>query len=264
VYDTLPPDQRDAAFVGKEVLVKAIALIANEDTAENGAARSDLIEKISLATNRQSVVTNADRASSDPLHLTIQAELYDRYGLLYERKRGEFSDAIRNGLIFQDEIVTRSVFARIYLASVGKLKLAMQKKAPKQTISELRELSAKDFDRFRIAYHAFESFKQGRIITNERRVMDILPKVYAATVIADRINGDAYSTGRRTASLVNDYWNAFLKSAAEVGAPYIRMITIKGEFGETHTQWDIRQSRSAFGDRLVKDIAGYFSGIEVP
>ena len=58
-----------------------------------------------MATNSQTVVTLADRTSSDPLHSQIQSALFDRYGLLYERKRGEFSDGLRDGYIEAKDLV---------------------------------------------------------------------------------------------------------------------------------------------------------------
>lgn len=85
----------EAIFKNKEVLLKIITLLDNKDH----NAKIDLINDISEATNKQTPVIGADRISNDDLQIKIQKLLFDKYGILYERKRGEFADGIFNNYI---------------------------------------------------------------------------------------------------------------------------------------------------------------------
>lgn len=73
----------ETIFEGKEVLVKIITLIENN----NHENKLSLIRNISNATNQQTPVINADKISNDDLQIRIQQYLYEHYGLLYERDR---------------------------------------------------------------------------------------------------------------------------------------------------------------------------------
>lgn len=116
-------------FQGKEVLVKVITLIEEGDrTQATPEQRLDLIDRISNATNQQTPVITADKFSNDKDHLEIQKVLFDRYGILYERKRGEFADGVNKGYITGDIIVERNLYFRLYYAVTGDFKTAIQKK----------------------------------------------------------------------------------------------------------------------------------------
>lgn len=108
--DKLPKD----VFDGKEVLLKIITFIKEENDDED--IRRLLIESISRATNSQSPVNNADRRSNDEIQISIQEEIFNKFGLYYERKRGEFADGLRDGYISEDEIIDRETFLRVALA----------------------------------------------------------------------------------------------------------------------------------------------------
>lgn len=113
LYDSLEENERERVFEGKEVLVKAIAVPVVEMDSGSEAKRTLLIESISAATNSQTVVTIADRASGDPLSLHLQECLFQRYGVLYERKRGEFAEGLRDRYIWPEDVVARTQFARV-------------------------------------------------------------------------------------------------------------------------------------------------------
>jgi hypothetical protein len=72
-----------------------------------------LIQSISRATNQQSQVNEADRRSNDSIQVQLQQFLFDKYGLFYERKRGEYADGIRAGYIQRSQIVDREIFLRM-------------------------------------------------------------------------------------------------------------------------------------------------------
>ena len=106
VFDGAEEAIRNDIFAGKEVLVKVITLPKSGGVLGE-VDRISLIEKISFATNSQNTITMADRTSNNALHYKIQSALFDRYGLLYERKKGEFSDGLRSGYIILSDIVNK-------------------------------------------------------------------------------------------------------------------------------------------------------------
>lgn len=103
-------------FKNKEVLLKIISF--NADDANNISLNNKLklIEEISVATNQQSPVTEADRRANDKVQIELQNRIFQDFGLFYERKRGEFGDGIRAGYINRQNIIDREQFLRICLA----------------------------------------------------------------------------------------------------------------------------------------------------
>jgi hypothetical protein len=111
-------------FANKEVLVKIITLLDKSDDIN----KIELIEEISTATNQQTPVIGADRVSNEKIHVQLQIILFDRYGLLYERKRGEFGDGLYNNYIQIGQIIERNLFFKNYYAANGQILLSRQKK----------------------------------------------------------------------------------------------------------------------------------------
>ncbi len=98
----------------KEVLFKIITFgLSSETTTEKRLA---LIESISDATNKQSQVNSADRSSNNPILIESQKQLFNDFGFLLERKRGEFFDGLRYGYIEKEHLIDRGVFMRIAYA----------------------------------------------------------------------------------------------------------------------------------------------------
>ena len=118
-----PEVDAEAAFGNKEIMLKVITVA---DCATEDKIR--LIDEISTATNRQTPVINADRFSNESFHKAVQQIVFERYGALYERKRGEFADGVRDGYIDRNVIVERNSFWRIYYAANGDLERAGQKR----------------------------------------------------------------------------------------------------------------------------------------
>lgn len=118
-----PEFDAETVFGSKEIMLKVITV---SDCVPEDKGR--LIDEISSATNRQTPVFNADRFSNDSFHKAVQQIVFERYGALYERKRGEFADGVRDGYIDRNLIVERNSFWRIYYASNGNLKKANQKR----------------------------------------------------------------------------------------------------------------------------------------
>lgn len=114
----------EKVFQNKEVLLKVITLLEKNDE----ASKVELIEEISTATNQQTPVITADRFANESIHIKIQKKLFDRYGLLYERKRGEFADGIFYNYISENQIIERNLFFRMYYSANGQINLGKQKK----------------------------------------------------------------------------------------------------------------------------------------
>ena len=105
-------------FDNKEVLLKIISFNVEEsNTTKTEIDKLKLIEEISIATNQQSTVTEADRRANDKVQIELQNKIYSDFGLFYERKRGEFGDGIRSGYIDRSKIIDREHFLRICLAA---------------------------------------------------------------------------------------------------------------------------------------------------
>ncbi|MCX6234426.1 MAG: AIPR family protein [Bacteroidetes bacterium] len=105
-------------FNNKEVLLKIITF-SDENTLQStlNGNRLKLIEDISIATNQQSPVTEADRRANDKVQVELQRAIFKEFGLYYERKRGEYEDGLRKGYIDSDEIIDRELFLRICLSA---------------------------------------------------------------------------------------------------------------------------------------------------
>ncbi|KAL0630539.1 hypothetical protein Q9L58_010612, partial [Maublancomyces gigas] len=101
-------DNAEAIFADKEVLLKIITLLDN-DSPKNKLA---LIDEISNATNKQTPVINADRLANEEFHKIIQHRVFEISGLLYERKRGEFADGVKDGYVASGAIIERNLFWR--------------------------------------------------------------------------------------------------------------------------------------------------------
>lgn len=106
----------DSIFDNKEVLVKFISL--NKEQSPDQIA---LIDKISEATNNQTPVALSDRKSNDSILIDLQNYLFENHGLLLERKKGEFFDAIAKGIVGKDDILLKDLALRLSFVAIGKV-----------------------------------------------------------------------------------------------------------------------------------------------
>lgn len=97
-------------FDKKEVLTKFIIIVGDRD---------EMIEKISDATNNQNPIRPRDKASNDLKMIKLQAELFEQYGVLLERKQGEFYDSIIEGLVNRMDVLDSVILMRLLLVSRG-------------------------------------------------------------------------------------------------------------------------------------------------
>ena len=102
---------------GKEVLLRVITFNPSHEIPLD--KKLELIEAVSEASNKQTQVNNADRSSNDPLLVDTQKILFTDFGVLLERKRGEFFDGLRYGYLEKANLIDRGVFMRIALSCLG-------------------------------------------------------------------------------------------------------------------------------------------------
>ncbi len=179
IYEELGQVQAATVFEGKEVLLKIITVNVTPGTKPDDKLR--LIEAVSAATNLQTTVINADRYSNEPLNLQLQKIVFERYGLLYERKRGEFADGVHNGYIEPTQIIERNLFFRILFAANGDLTRAVQKRLfVKLATSQWAMPNDTELDRFNFGFRCFRLLEPDRNSWNFQ-THEIYAQVYVMT-----------------------------------------------------------------------------------
>lgn len=188
IYEDNLDNDVEKVFQNKEVLLKIITLIENKD--HNN--KLELINEISNATNQQTPVINADKLSNDELQIKIQKWLFDNYGLLYERKRGEFADGVYNSYIRQEDILERNLFFRMYYASNGEISKARQKRLFMKQNFSFEELT--ENEKMNNTYFGFLCFQKVSKAKNPNQRLDIATyaKVRAMTIILKPENVNDY------------------------------------------------------------------------
>ncbi len=100
---------------GKEVLLRAIVIPSDLDD----KSVREFISGVSNATNQQSKVEEADRRSNDEVLIQVQKRIFQEFGYLLERKRGEFYTAIERGYVDKNRIIGRVDLLQAYWAFLG-------------------------------------------------------------------------------------------------------------------------------------------------
>lgn len=124
IYEENISGNLDDIFQGKEVLLKVITLLGKN----NHQDKVELINSISNATNQQTPVINADKLANDQFQVDLQNIIFETFGYLYERKRGEFSDGIYNDYINEHKIIERNLLFKMYNCVNSSINKARQKK----------------------------------------------------------------------------------------------------------------------------------------
>jgi len=128
IYEENITNEPEKIFQDKEVLLKIITLNDPNGSNNNEVQKLQLIDDISTATNQQTPVITADKFSNERTPILLQKILFNRFGILFERKRGEFGDGLNNGYIDKNQILERNLFFRIYCASNGEINKAVEKR----------------------------------------------------------------------------------------------------------------------------------------
>lgn len=152
IYEENKQSNPEALFENKEVLLKIITLIDNISDEK----KLELIDEISEATNKQTPVINADRFANEIFHQELQNKIFEKYSLLYERKRGEYSDGIKSEYITGSDIIERNLFFRLYYSSNGNLKKGIQKKLfQKNDFADIEVNNNNALDKFVLSYRVY-------------------------------------------------------------------------------------------------------------
>lgn len=211
LYNDNINNEPESIFEGKEVLVKIITLL---DTNTDGE-KLQLIDEISNATNKQTPVINADKFANENFHIAIQKKMYEKYGILFERKRGEFSDGLNNGYLDNSIVVERNQFFRIFYASNANVTKGTQKKLFQK--NKFEDISLTDdnlFDRFYIGLYAFKELVRDQRPT--RIDKDIYGKLFAYILMFE-YQGLILDPKlvRRNLSKLNEKWTQFMVYASK-------------------------------------------------
>lgn len=163
---------------GKEALARIITLTPRSGTNPSEEDKSTLVELISEATNKQTAVSWADRESNHPNNKSLQLILYEKLGIFFERKAGEFGDAIRKGYISESDILDRNLGIRLMHASLGNMSKAVSKRPfVKHGIGEIFVLTDDVLDRVALMYKVSSVIAPSRPKTT-KQYRGILAKAY--------------------------------------------------------------------------------------
>lgn len=106
---------------GKKVLLKIIATyksskeqqaVTDEEKQELSTAYATFVNSISDATNMQTKIDEADRKANLQAQISMQKRLFAYYGLLYERKQGEYEEALHQKIFDKDQVIKRDTFVK--------------------------------------------------------------------------------------------------------------------------------------------------------
>jgi hypothetical protein len=163
VYERCVASKDFKVFTGKEVLLRVITFVGAVKSSGR-EAREQLILDISKASNSQTKVEESDRRSNDPVQLRLQERFFEKYGLYYERKRGEFSDGILYGYLPAELIVNRERLVHVALACeyrVSQARSSVSKHFANQV--ELASLlKLKDVEKYAYGYEVLNSLERKR------------------------------------------------------------------------------------------------------
>lgn len=152
IYEDCVASNDFSIFKGKEVLLRVITFVGAK-VLTNDSARLELIGAISKASNSQTKIDESDRHSNDQIQIRLQEEFFKKYGLYYERKRGEFSDGLHFGYINADLLVNRDRVIRVGLACeyrVSQARSSISKYFKDADLSPV--LKVKDVNRYAYGY----------------------------------------------------------------------------------------------------------------
>ena len=152
-------------------------------------------------------------------------------------------------------LLTKNVFLRVYLAANGKLIQSLKSRISIESIDKSNDLEPSQMDRFAIAFYAYEWLRGNKSISNKKRNIEILPKVFAASIIAQYLEGDAQTKARVAAGRVQQKWSPFLSFMAAHNATYIRTLVNSQTGGQ---QIEIKESRGSFSGEFIGHAESFF------
>ncbi|WP_018622347.1 AIPR family protein [Spirosoma luteum] len=254
IYEENIQKDVEKVFLNKEVLLKIITLLENN----KHESKVELINDISEATNKQTPVIHADKMSNEKLQIEIQKCLFDRYGLLYERKRGEFADGVFNGYIPQEAVMERNLFFRMFYCANGRITKAREKKLFLKQGITFQSLTAGDkLDNSYFGYLCFQKLDEMKQPT-QRVDLSTYAKVFVMTVLFKPGKLVDYNAiADNSYKLVNQHWKGFLEHYKDNIAETKTRINKKTQ--EVTTYQSYNYSKWFDSARFRQDIIDYFS-----
>jgi AIPR protein len=269
IFEDHQGSDAESVFSDKEVLLKIITIIDSEERRTTEPQRLALIEEISTATNQQTAVAKADRISNEGVYLEIQSQFFSRFGILFERKRGEFADGLSKGYIDESEIVERNKLFRVYFAVRGNIGLGAAKKAFLQC-KRPEVLLADDAT---MRHVAFGLACYNRLTQRRRRAQraerdrETVAKLYALSQnIPDDTNKFENEINLRLAKLPI-VWGRFIETVVhESGDKYVRTTTdLKTGANVTVLATSKLFKSSFFEKKVVEHFRGFdWEGVATP
>ncbi|MFZ2329896.1 MAG: AIPR family protein [Rhodoferax sp.] len=210
-------ERAEALFADKEVLLKIITVLDND----SDTAKLQLIDEISTATNKQTPIVNADRFANDAIHLSVQRKMFERYGVLYERKRGEFSDGLRDGYVKSQDIVERNKFWRLFYAANGQISKGFEKRLfQKNDFAAIDLADDTAFDRAFLALGAFRKLRRNdRPETPMSRDMYAKIFMYVELFLPEGWKGKSDADLDADIDRLKSEWNEFIKTQSDALTP---------------------------------------------
>lgn len=240
IYEKLNEDEKDKILSNKEVLVKIIV----PDINTNPDAWKRLIENISSATNTQTPVSNADRLSNHVNQIHLQEILFRKYWIIYERKKGEFYEAISNWILERKEVLDRNIFYKLLFCSRWEIKMAIRGKLFNSNYWEIV-----DFDELDNFYLCFLIYTKLTIWVNKMKLLqqeDVYSKVYLIYKLILIWLIDKVLIESLEKHDLEMYWNDFFSVASKVS-------------NQTKTDWTavFNKSRWIKKDIFIKNVSDY-------
>lgn len=240
-------------FNKKEVLLKIITL------PESTEGKEQLIERISGATNHQTPVGPSDRLSNLPEQVELQNRIFDKFGMLYERKKGEFSDGISKGFINAKDIIDRSLFIKVYYLVIGKI---ASSKTKKLFVSHVwtNEAIYDDKTILSTLFGCKCYYKLQELNKTNAPDLDMLAKVKAMIILYFSMEVDDYDNMIDiNAQKVHDGWKLFLEIHSDkVYKKNLMRIKKSGEVKEVYKRDRVKMSKWLNSDKYDEDIKEFF------
>lgn len=256
IYEEHLSNNPELVFKDKEVLLKIITLNDQSGNKGNEIQKLQLIDDISTATNLQTPVITADKFSNERTPILLQKILFDRFGILFERKRGEFGDGLNNGYINKNQILERNLFFRIYCACNGEINKAVEKRIFMS--KALEEGILNDTSKLDNFFFGLKCFKRISNSPNPQKTKHkyIYAQIYAFTKRFKPLNANDYDTA------INDNLGQFKKEWADFEK---KKSQGSSKFIRTYIDKETQTPRQAFNEKiwyrsveLEKDVINYF------
>lgn len=257
ILEDATPDQQEAYFSGKEVILRIITLPQVDE-----ASKKSLILNISSATNSQTAVSAVDRTASNDDNREIAELVFRKTGLLYEPKRGEYSSALRMKYIDKSDIIERSIFTRLMHIACGRYALGVERKMMRNTGGVIPSLADENIiDVFAELYEIYNLVSHSQKVPTADRILNdlafsVFVQIYRKERFAHQLDTDV-----SISVLINDaqlLWKEFEQWAKENVANLAASEFEKKSQGSgsrfSMARWKKRQ-------RFPKDVADYISGI---